>query len=692
MVPENVVDGCGNDSLQEEPFPGPDNQSKMKRSVENAEHVGLFIPTAGQYFRNERRRRHSQYDGGRASSFQPFGQRFKGNNALVFYPEGSPTVAGALSQDMDISHRIEVCDTPAPSLVELGNYITQISHRTCFTNSPNLQITFLNIFPDTLGDSSSPTYWVTGRPKRVAPTNLRGSEARGRTRCPNHPAPIPVARRVSVGPGSRGPHEERLARVQRVEGTEHRIERSMDVMVAARRSMYGADMLPRTTNFGVTPEDARELHQNQHRSDPKLVCLGLPGGCMMLSSFFWSVRFYVIVGGAEHIIYFFPTPPTSGLPPRRPWSSTRSSRLTTLRTPLLIAVVACSHTSALLLSSQRHPSTGLNLKSSLSFSKSTGKPVMISKSATRPRPIITSTSILPYLPSFLHQHPCLVPSTSLPSSSSSLPLFYIYCSLPDQIAALKPHGVLSHHFTYIHTAWPTAALKPHGLCPLDNLYIHRAIDRSIEAPRGLPLINIYTTARPIAALKPHGSCPRGSRAVIFWSAREPTSNSTISGLTMDLCTCSLSHIQDHDTSSACFNGRADGHFSRGKLEKPTLVQLSIPALDQTLLIVMTIALDRLDLSPFSMPSQPEIEANLPHDSSTRTIHWPSMATLSSALYPSRDQLGGDHHQLYSFGSLPLSYLTIHFFDYGWPLHRQLTSHLDHLQLSLYVPDKAMRDL
>ncbi|ETI23324.1 hypothetical protein G647_05124 [Cladophialophora carrionii CBS 160.54] len=29
---------------QEEPFPGPDNQSKMRRSVENAEHVGLFVP------------------------------------------------------------------------------------------------------------------------------------------------------------------------------------------------------------------------------------------------------------------------------------------------------------------------------------------------------------------------------------------------------------------------------------------------------------------------------------------------------------------------------------------------------------------------------------------------------------------------------------------------------------------------
>ncbi|KAK0666174.1 putative meiosis protein [Cercophora samala] len=48
----------------EEPFPGPDNQSKMKRSCENAEHVGLFTPNAGQHFRDEQRRRRSQYDRG----------------------------------------------------------------------------------------------------------------------------------------------------------------------------------------------------------------------------------------------------------------------------------------------------------------------------------------------------------------------------------------------------------------------------------------------------------------------------------------------------------------------------------------------------------------------------------------------------------------------------------------------------
>ncbi|RDA85497.1 hypothetical protein CP532_5073 [Ophiocordyceps camponoti-leonardi (nom. inval.)] len=49
---------------KEEPFPEPDNQSKMKRSCENAEHVGLFTPNAGQHFRDEQRRRRSQYDRG----------------------------------------------------------------------------------------------------------------------------------------------------------------------------------------------------------------------------------------------------------------------------------------------------------------------------------------------------------------------------------------------------------------------------------------------------------------------------------------------------------------------------------------------------------------------------------------------------------------------------------------------------
>ncbi|RBA12366.1 hypothetical protein FPRO05_03816 [Fusarium proliferatum] len=77
-------------------------------------------------------------------------------------------------------------------------------------------------------------------------------------------AKLKLRRRFAKDAKATAKHEERLARVQRVsEGTEHRIERSMDVMVAARRSVYGAHMLPRTTNFGVTPEEARELHQSQ---------------------------------------------------------------------------------------------------------------------------------------------------------------------------------------------------------------------------------------------------------------------------------------------------------------------------------------------------------------------------------------------------------------------------------------------
>ncbi|KAI1071239.1 hypothetical protein LB507_009476 [Fusarium sp. FIESC RH6] len=68
---------------QEEPFPGPDNQSKMKRSCENAEHVGLFTPTAGQHFREAQRHRHSQYDRGtrladlEEATFKNFGREYR---------------------------------------------------------------------------------------------------------------------------------------------------------------------------------------------------------------------------------------------------------------------------------------------------------------------------------------------------------------------------------------------------------------------------------------------------------------------------------------------------------------------------------------------------------------------------------------------------------------------------------------
>ncbi|KAE8348483.1 meiosis protein MEI2 [Aspergillus coremiiformis] len=48
----------------EDRFPGPDNPSKMRRSIENAEHVGLFAPRVGQQHRDEQRRRRSQFDRG----------------------------------------------------------------------------------------------------------------------------------------------------------------------------------------------------------------------------------------------------------------------------------------------------------------------------------------------------------------------------------------------------------------------------------------------------------------------------------------------------------------------------------------------------------------------------------------------------------------------------------------------------
>ncbi|KAI1023225.1 hypothetical protein LB503_000278 [Fusarium chuoi] len=87
-------------------------------------------------------------------------------------------------------------------------------------------------------------------------------------------AKIKLRRRFAKDAKAAAKHEERLSQVQRVEGTEHRIERSVDVMVAARRSMYGAHMLPRTTNFGVTPEEARELHENQKAYDTANAIVG----------------------------------------------------------------------------------------------------------------------------------------------------------------------------------------------------------------------------------------------------------------------------------------------------------------------------------------------------------------------------------------------------------------------------------
>ncbi|KKY29250.1 putative meiosis protein mei2 [Phaeomoniella chlamydospora] len=66
--PKLYVTGEGPDAGQEEAFPEPDNPSKMRRSVENAEHVGLFAPRAGQLYRNQQRRRQSQWDRGTSAA------------------------------------------------------------------------------------------------------------------------------------------------------------------------------------------------------------------------------------------------------------------------------------------------------------------------------------------------------------------------------------------------------------------------------------------------------------------------------------------------------------------------------------------------------------------------------------------------------------------------------------------------
>ncbi|KLO86518.1 Uncharacterized protein LW93_11294 [Fusarium fujikuroi] len=243
---------------KEETFLGPDNQSKMKRSVENAEHVGkklltinrndrqltlvdlgLFTPTAGQYFRDERRRRHSQYYGGlaqgstlsaTASSFEPLGQRFKGKNAIVFYPEGG----GAPSQDMDISHRIEVYDTPAPSIVELGNYITGRPYEP-----PRFRSTWADLM------SEPPSSFETSR-----------------TRTAN------LLRRKLLAPLSGGP----------IACFDSGWPELFGDFVVSRSDPRRKAVFSNTTNFGVTPEEARELHQSQKAYDGAKATAAPDGG------------------------------------------------------------------------------------------------------------------------------------------------------------------------------------------------------------------------------------------------------------------------------------------------------------------------------------------------------------------------------------------------------------------------------
>lgn len=59
-----------------------------------------------------------------ATSFQPGAIYSKGKAVATLLPEGSPTVSSALSHDMEIAHRLEVCDTPIPSVQDVGDFLT----------------------------------------------------------------------------------------------------------------------------------------------------------------------------------------------------------------------------------------------------------------------------------------------------------------------------------------------------------------------------------------------------------------------------------------------------------------------------------------------------------------------------------------------------------------------------------------
>jgi hypothetical protein len=112
-----------------------------------------------------------------------------------------------------------------------------------------------------------------------------------------------------------------------------------------------------------------------------------------------------------------------------------------------------------------HRFTGLDLKGSLSFSKSTRKPVMMSKSADG-RPTSRSST---------------VPVDRI-TNIITLLCIYIYFSLPNPTAALKPHGVLAtRHFVSI-----LAALSRHVHCDLPQLRearpLQQGVSRELEKP------------------------------------------------------------------------------------------------------------------------------------------------------------------------------------------------------------------
>ena len=57
-----------------------------------------------------------------ASAFQPASTRSKGKKTAALLPEGSLVRANALSNEMGVSRRLEICDTPAPTPEEVHTF------------------------------------------------------------------------------------------------------------------------------------------------------------------------------------------------------------------------------------------------------------------------------------------------------------------------------------------------------------------------------------------------------------------------------------------------------------------------------------------------------------------------------------------------------------------------------------------
>ncbi|KAF5611883.1 mei2-like protein [Fusarium subglutinans] len=134
-------------------------------------------------------------------------------------------------------------------------------------NSSNLRTTFLIIFPNTLGDLSSPTHW------RAALKNHRGSEDSTTSSTLASSSPGVMCEQQScfrAFPNKDGqPPSAQIVGVSLSGGPIVCFDSGWPELFGdfvARRSVYGAEMLPRTTDFGVTPEEAKALHQKQKAS------------------------------------------------------------------------------------------------------------------------------------------------------------------------------------------------------------------------------------------------------------------------------------------------------------------------------------------------------------------------------------------------------------------------------------------